>query len=244
MGKYTLIHFPTKLVSSDLSFLSAELCSRVFHRKYEIDIMYSVIALQLWLRQSDQTAFGWEVTARAKALENCTREEEERRNSMVMEKKTLLNKKCDQQQKLNGYNGVWKGGSGWQKKNQKGGILLKGHGWGKDGIRQQQQLSDVWVQLCTYAACHNFISACLRSCYKRLTCVRCCRCEKRILFALCVPIQYFPHPFFFLWSIQTGWSKKNFHFSRMLAKRDLNLVRFVSLEMHLIPFTVMIIDKV
>ena len=45
-----------------------------------------------------------------------------------MEKKTLLNKKCDQQQKLNGYNGVWKGGSGWQKKNQKGGILLKGMG--------------------------------------------------------------------------------------------------------------------
>ena len=45
-----------------------------------------------------------------------------------MEKKTLLNKKCDQQQKLNGYNGVWKGGSGWQKKNQTGGILLKGMG--------------------------------------------------------------------------------------------------------------------
>ena len=47
MGKDTLIHFPTKLVSSDLSFLSAELCSRVFLRKYEIDAMYSVIALQL-----------------------------------------------------------------------------------------------------------------------------------------------------------------------------------------------------
>ena len=146
-----------------------------------------------------------------------------------MEKKTLLNKKCDQQQKLNGYNGVWKGGSGWQKKNQKGGILLKGMGGEKmeSGSSSSFQMFEY-----NYALTQRVITSLVLASAAAIKGWRVfvvVGAKKESFLHFVCPSNISPQPFFFLWSIQTGWSKKIFHpwnFSRMLAKRDLNLVRF------------------
>ena len=163
-----------------------------------------------------------------------------------MEKKTLLNKKCDQQQKLNGYNGVWKGGSGWQKKNQKGGILLKGMGGEKmeSGSSSSFQMFEY-----NYALTQRVITSLVLASSAAIKGWRVfvvVGAKKNPFCTLCAhPI--FPPPILFSLQHSDRVIEENFPPLELFAnvgQAGFELGTLLSLQIHLIPFTVMIIDKV